>query len=187
MRCFGRIAAVVLAVFASVSWEGVAHAADPIVVTLNKAYILRLGQSAGTVIVSNPTVLDVQLDSPRMAVMLGMSAGESQLLIFDSNQNEILSTVVIVTPELERQVSVTRHCGEGKGTCLEEEELSCGPRCVRIVSPGAAKNGSTLTPPDSGGGGGGGGGGAGDPTGGAADSAAGAAGAGAGLGSGLGL
>lgn len=154
MRCFRWVAIAVLGL-----WSFAAGAGETIIVTHNKAHILRLNQdiSGGTLINTNPTVLEAQLHSTRMAVLWGLAAGETQLIILDKQQNEVFSAVVVVTPELERHVSVIRNCGEGGGNaCLTEEELNCGPRCVRVPVPGTKE---AVTAGGTGGGGGSSGGG----------------------------
>ncbi|MFN3077222.1 MAG: pilus assembly protein N-terminal domain-containing protein, partial [Alphaproteobacteria bacterium] len=141
-------------------------AADILRITLDKATSLRLAKDAGTVMISNPKVLEAQMASPRLLLLRAVGVGESSLIVLDGDQQQVLSLPVVVVPEGQRFVSITRGCG-GNSACSQFDEYSCAPRCVRVAAPdlpsgggsGSAAGGAT------GGGGGGGGGAGGAPSG----------------------
>ncbi len=113
--------------------------------TLDKVEFLTLPRSAATMIVTKPEIVDVVMESPTYMFLLGKQPGETALIILDSKRKEILSATVVVTPEIDRHVTVTRGTKGG----ASEETMSCGQggRCTTIATPGAEK-------PSSGGGGG---------------------------------
>jgi hypothetical protein len=125
-----------------------ALAGEPLRVTWQKADVLRLNADAKHVIVADPNIVDVTVQSPRLLFLFGKKVGESNITILDAKLNPILVAPVIVTPEQARHVSVM---GVAKKGGTFETSYSCLDRCVKIDAPGAQKDSS------SGGGGGGGG------------------------------
>jgi hypothetical protein len=120
-------------------------AGEPLRVTWQKADVLRLNADARHVIVADPTIVDVTVQSPRLLFLFGKKVGESNITILDAKLNPILVAPLVVTPEQARHVSVM---GVAKKGGSFETSYSCLDRCVKIESPGAQKN-------SSGGGGGG--------------------------------
>ena len=101
-------------------------AAEHLTVTVDKAKVLRLQRDAATVMVANPTIADVVVESPRMIFILGIEPGETSLHIFDARGNEILEAALVVVPNSERQVTINRP--------NVEETLSCSPRCAVVAT-----------------------------------------------------
>ncbi len=121
------LAAVIgLALFAALS----AGAAEPLRVTVDKAHLLRLDNDAGTIMVADPTVADVVLESPRLLFIVGRSPGETNLYILDGDGAEILHTDVVVVPNADRVVTLDRN--------TLEATFSCSPRCALAAEPDAA-------------------------------------------------
>ncbi|MEO5372806.1 MAG: pilus assembly protein N-terminal domain-containing protein [Alphaproteobacteria bacterium] len=146
MRGLGLVVPVIVSMIVAALLSGTpvqaADGGNPLVVTWNKARVLRLPQDAKVVIVSDPSVIDVNLETPRLVILRGTNVGESDLIVLDGAQNEVFNAVVMVVPELHRHVSVTRECAETKGACAAEEELMCGPRCARVATPGLQAGGN---------------------------------------------
>ncbi len=114
-------------------------AAEVITVTLDKAKVLRLDKPASVIILANPGIADVVLESPRFLFMIGRIPGETSLTILDANRNEILAATLAVVPEDERHITILRNCrGQGGGNCPPEETLNCvAGRCSSVILPGA--------------------------------------------------
>lgn len=115
---------------------------DPILVPANRAAIVRLSGQAQNVIIGDPRVVDVTVENRSMLVLFGRSPGETNLIVLDSRNREILSVPVIVSEEAERQVTVTSSAKGG----LKEVVYSCGQRCSRVTLKGsqaAAKGGGS--------------------------------------------
>ena len=106
--------------------------ADSIVVVVNKARILRLEGEADVVLVANPEIADVVIDSPSLLFVLGLTAGETSLLVLDEERDEILVTNIRVvsteakasSPEQEADVTRVKLLRRTEQTTLE-----CTPRC----------------------------------------------------------
>ena len=115
--------AAALAVVASIS-----ASADSLNVRLDKAEILRLDYPASIVIVGNPEIADVTVESPSMLFVTGLTAGETNLIILDEGGNELMEYDLVVVAEVDRQVTVHRNV-EVLTT------FSCKPRCIEVPNP----------------------------------------------------
>lgn len=106
---------------------------DPVVVVVNKARILRLEGEADVVLVANPEIADVVIDSPSLLFVLGLTAGETSLLVLDKERDEVLVTNIrVVSNEAtasfpEKEVEVTRVKLLRR---TEQSTLECTPRCL---------------------------------------------------------
>ena len=112
-----------------------ALAHDSVIVTVHQAELLRLQRPAELVMIANPTIAEVVVESPTMIFILGLEPGETSLHILDGRGNEILTAPIVVAPTLERTVTVNR------ANNLEEATYSCAPRCAAVgtaVGAGAA-------------------------------------------------
>lgn len=105
--------------------------AEAVRVTLDKYEFVRLDRDLATVLIANPIIADVGIESTRLIVLVGRVPGETELVVLDSRGNEILKSPVVVVPNLERTVTVQRG--------VREATLSCAPRCTLIPNPGAGK------------------------------------------------
>ncbi len=122
-----RLAAVIgLVLFAALP----AGAAEPLRLTVDKARLLHLDTDAGTIMVADPTVADVVLESPRLLFIVGRAPGETNLYILDDDGAEILHTDLVVVPNDDREVTLDRN--------TVEVTFSCAPRCAQTAEPGAA-------------------------------------------------
>jgi hypothetical protein len=137
-----RVAAAVTAV--AFSAEAYPAAGETLTVTVDKSELLRIGRAASTVVVGQPSVADVQVESPRLVLVLGRAVGETNLIILDSNGDEIANYSVLVVPESDRHVTIF-HGGDGVST------LSCNPRCAGVKNPGTEKEPGNQGGPAAGG------------------------------------
>lgn len=120
-RCFPVKPAVILISLASLS--GVAHATDPIFqIDLNKTQILRLPEAAGSVVIGNPAIADVMLQSPTMILVIGRGFGETNLMVLDRNGDTVVDANVQVT-------SITPSNGVRLFNRGSRETYSCSPYC----------------------------------------------------------
>ncbi|MCP4386451.1 MAG: hypothetical protein GY798_34425 [Hyphomicrobiales bacterium] len=111
----------------------------PIRVEINHAEIIRLDSDAHVVHIANPAVADVVLESPRLLFVVGLAPGETGLFVLDANGQELINTDLLVTPNLDHEVTVNRNA--------IELTYSCSPRCVVTNVPAMAAAGSTAGSP----------------------------------------
>ena len=107
---------------------------EPIQVIANKATILRLAARAQNIIIGDPRVLDITVENRSMLVLFGRAPGETNLIVLDSQNREILSVPVLVTGERDRHISVISAPKSG----YSEVVYNCADRCVRVATQGAA-------------------------------------------------
>ena len=103
-------------------------------VTIDKAHLMRLDKDASTIMVGDPTVADVVLESPRLVLIVGIAPGETNLYILDGEGAEIVHTDLLVVPNANREVALDRN--------IVEVTFSCAPRCARIATPGVTEEGA---------------------------------------------
>ena len=72
-----------------------------IVLPLNKAAIVELPQAAADVLVSQPTVVDAVVRSPRRVYLLGLATGQTNAFFFDAQGRQILNLEIIVERDMD--------------------------------------------------------------------------------------
>lgn len=110
---------------------GPAGAADnhALRVTLDKAEVVPLAGAASVVLVANPSIADVVLERGRLLFVLGKREGETRLYVYGDNGQRLIERDVVVVPQHERTVTVTR------GT--RAIHYACDGRCATL-RPGPA-------------------------------------------------
>ena len=103
-------------------------------VTANKAAIVRLAGQAQNVIIGDPRVADITVENRSMLILFGRSPGETNLIVLDARNREILSVPVVVTTEKDRHVSVI---SAGK-TGYAEVVYNCAERCIKMATTSGA-------------------------------------------------
>ena len=69
---------------------------NTITLAINKAHLIQLDKDANVVLIANPEIADVAVESPRVVFLLGKSPGETSLFILDVDGNELVRAEVIV-------------------------------------------------------------------------------------------
>ena len=127
------IGAVALTAGSPPAWAQQAPA-EPLRVTANKAAIVRLAGQAQNVIIGDPRVADITVENRSMLILFGRSPGETNLIVLDARNREILSVPVVVTTEKDRHVSVI---SAGK-TGYAEVVYNCAERCIKMATTSGA-------------------------------------------------
>jgi Flp pilus assembly secretin CpaC len=107
----------------------VAHAeSKPILVTLDRARIVKVPEGTQTLIIGNPLIADVtMLKGNASMVVTGRSFGSTNLISLDSSGNAVDETTIKVTGG-EQTLTVLRG--------MAQESYSCNPRCAPTVALG---------------------------------------------------
>ncbi len=100
-------------------------------IPLHKASIVKLSGRAKNVIVGNPGIADVTVENPTTLILFGRGPGETNILVLDAAQKQVLSASVVVAPDKDRQVSVLAP-STGKSSGMIEILYACADRCVRF-------------------------------------------------------
>ena len=75
---------------------GESAVSQSIILPLNKAAIVELPQAAADVLVSQPTVVDAVVRSPRRVYLLGLTIGQTNAFFFDAQGRQILNLEIQV-------------------------------------------------------------------------------------------
>jgi hypothetical protein len=154
--------------------------ADGLNINWREARVVKLAKPADSLVVGDPTVVDVTLQNPTTVVVFGKAPGETNLVVLTKDQELLLDWPVIVSPVNARHVTVLN--AQGTEDAPTEVLYACGTeRCARVLSPtdvqfnasasssttsdtGASTTSSTTATSTNSGGGSGGAGNGGPPT-----------------------
>ncbi len=108
-------------------YSRLAGAAD-INVDIDHAELIRLDKPGAEVIIGNPTIADVSVQSGRLLIITGKSIGLTNLIVLDGSGESIFQKKVHVGSDEKNLVTVSR----GKS----RESYSCSPNCSPALIPG---------------------------------------------------
>ena len=127
IRGSARCALGLLLLVAATMAAGGALAAD-INVILDQAKLLKLPERVATIVVGNPLIADVALQSGGILVVTGKGYGVTNLIVLDRAGNVQMEKTVLVQGPRENVVVVHRG--------IERESYSCAPKCDRRITLG---------------------------------------------------
>jgi len=105
-----------------------AQAAGELLVKYDQSQLLRLPRPVAEIILGNPTIADVSVQSKQLLVITGKSFGFTNMILLDSEKNVIQENRVIVVRDQSR--IITLHRGIGR------ESYNCTPRCNPTITIG---------------------------------------------------
>ena len=100
-------------------------------VEIDQAKLVKLDKPGAEIIVGNPTIADVAVQSGKLLVVTGKSAGLTNLMVLDGAGGLIYDRKVVVSADKKRLVTVS------KGVL--RETYSCRPQCDPSLTPGDAQ------------------------------------------------
>jgi Flp pilus assembly secretin CpaC len=107
--------------------------ADGLTLNWREARVIKLAKPATSVVIGDPTVADVTLETPQTVVVFGKTPGETNILVLSGDQELLLDWPVVVSPVTARHVSVVNAVA---GEAPAEVLYACGTeRCTRVLSP----------------------------------------------------
>ena len=125
-----------------------AHAADALSVELDGARILKLDTPASDIVIGNPNVADVTVQTPNRLVIIGRAPGITRLIVMSDGVITMDTQVVVAAKNPSAQVSVLAPDGKN----VTETIFACGDRCT--VVPGTKRTAGGAGGAPSGGAGG---------------------------------
>jgi Flp pilus assembly secretin CpaC len=105
-----------------------ATAADTLNVVLDQALVTRLPERVATIVIGNPLIADVSIQSGGLLVVTGKGYGVTNMIAFDRSGAVLLERFVRVQGPTEGVLVVYRG--------VERESYSCTPMCERRVTLG---------------------------------------------------
>jgi Flp pilus assembly secretin CpaC len=105
-----------------------AQTGDDIIVKYDQSQLLRLPQPAAEIIVGNPTIADVSVQSGGVLVVTGKSFGITNMIVLNAKREVIFERLVMVRREDARVVNLMR------GT--QRQTYNCTPHCNPTITIG---------------------------------------------------
>lgn len=100
----------------------------PLNVVLDQATIMRLPEKVSTIVVGNPLIADIAVQSGGLIVVTGKGYGATNLIVLDRAGTVLMERQVVVRGANDQTVSVYRGA--------ERETYSCTPKCERRITLG---------------------------------------------------
>jgi hypothetical protein len=122
----------VLAAVLMTAFVGPAAAVDTFVVSVDQARLMRVPDRTATIIVGNPLIADVSLQSGGMLVVTGKGYGTTNFLALDRSGNVLSDQQLIVKSPADNTVAVFY------GTA--RQSYSCEPLCEPRITLGDNKD-----------------------------------------------
>jgi hypothetical protein len=115
---------------AALLWPAVCLGApdDKISVFVDQAKLLKMPAKVATIIVGNPLIADVTLQSGGIVVVTGKGSGATNFIAMDRSGDVLVDRQIMVEGPTERLVTVYRG--------VERESYSCAPICQRRITLG---------------------------------------------------
>jgi Flp pilus assembly secretin CpaC len=120
---------------AAILWPAVGVAApdpDRIAVYVDQAKLVKLPAKVSTIVVGNPLIADVTLQSGGIVVVTGKGYGATNFIAMDRNGDVLVDRQIQVEGPTDQLVIVYRG--------VERESYSCAPVCQRRVTLGDGEN-----------------------------------------------
>ena len=105
-----------------------AQAADDLIVKYDQSQLLRLPKPAAEIIVGNPSIADVAIQSGNLLVVTGKTFGITNIIALDADRNVIQDQRVLVKRDEGKVVNLLR------GT--ERQSYNCTPQCNPSITIG---------------------------------------------------
>jgi Flp pilus assembly secretin CpaC len=135
----GALAALgILALIAFAFCSPLAYAAEEqLGIELDRATLLKLPEKVTTIVIGNPAIADVTVQSGGLAVVTGKGYGTTNLIALDRAGATLMERSIVVRGASKNTVSVYRGMGR--------ETYSCAPDCERRITLGDSGDYFTAT------------------------------------------
>jgi hypothetical protein len=109
----------------------------PIAVAMNQAKLIRLPERVATIVIGNPLVADITLQSGGIIIVTGKSYGATNFVAMDRSGEVLLDRIILVEGAADPIVTVYRG--------IERESYSCTPICQPRITLGDSDKFFKLT------------------------------------------
>jgi Flp pilus assembly secretin CpaC len=114
-----------------------ARAADTLHVVLDQASLMKLPEKVSTIVVGNPMIADVAVQSGGLLVVTGKGFGSTNLIALDRAGTVLMERSIVVSGPGGPVVQVYRG--------VQRETYSCTPNCERRITLGDSADYFTAT------------------------------------------
>jgi hypothetical protein len=108
----------------------VSAASEVLLVRLDQAALMKLPEKVATIVIGNPLIADVAIQSGGVAVVTGKGYGATNLIALDRSGATLMEKNILVQGPRDRIVVVYRG--------VDRESWSCTPNCERRITLGDA-------------------------------------------------
>ena len=116
----------------------IAHAAgEELAVAMDQAKLLKLPEKVSTIVIGNPLIADVAVQSGGLVVVTGKGYGSTNMIVLDRTGTVLMERSIVVRGATEHTVAVYRG--------VERETLSCSPNCERRITLGDSADSFSKT------------------------------------------
>lgn len=102
--------------------------AEAVIVTIDRAKVLRISRPADTIIIGNPSIADAAIQDPQTLVLTGRSFGVTNIVILDADGEPIVDETIVVQGHETNTVRIYRRA--------VRETLACSPICEPTLTIG---------------------------------------------------
>ncbi len=124
----GRLGGIALATLSLGLAGSPAQASDDLVVRYDQSQLLRMPRAVSEIIIGNPTIADVTVQSGNMLVITGKTFGITNIIALDADKNVIQDQRVVVERDERGIVNVSR--------AGQRQSFSCTPNCAPTITIG---------------------------------------------------
>lgn len=118
----GALALCALAIYS----PSPAHAAESFNVEVNQTKALNFSEPVTSIMLGNPSIADVHVDSAKRVYVLGRAFGQTNLIALDADGKTVAMMNVNVTSQSADNLTLNRGTGQ--------VSYNCTPRCERVVN-----------------------------------------------------
>ena len=121
------VAVAMLAAVLAVS-AGAANATDDLIVKYDQSQLLRLPRPAAEIIIGNPAIADISVQSGNLLVITGKTFGITNIIALDAERNVIQDQRVLVKRDEVKVVNLHRGA--------QRQSYNCTPQCNPSITVG---------------------------------------------------
>lgn len=115
-------------ILAAVALGSIQAKASELIITYDQSQLLRIPRPVAEIIIGNPTIADVSVQSKQLLVITGKSFGKTNMILLDSEKNVIQESRIVVTQDQAMVVNLRRG--------IARESYNCSPRCNPTITIG---------------------------------------------------
>lgn len=132
-RILTKVAALTAAAMALALSAAPATAGTPVEVGAGQAVLLLLDHPARQVIIGDPSIADVTVESPTRVVVFGKRLGGTSLMVLDGSHRPVLDALVVVQAGGAGSVTITYGAGKDVKAGGMSAVFACATTCVRTA------------------------------------------------------
>ena len=113
-------------VMTAVALTAMTAQAAELIVKYDQSQLLRVERPVSEIIIGNPTIADISVQSKKLLVVTGKSFGKTNMILLDGERNVIQENTVVVLQDQVNVVNLRRG--------VARESYNCAPRCNPTIT-----------------------------------------------------